>query len=330
MLGAAKIAPNGLIKPCENNSSATVLTLAARDRSRAEAMARRYSIPQVMDSYQEVIEHPECDATYIALPISAHYDWTLAALRAGKHVLCEKTLACNTAEAEEMAAVAREMGLVLMEAFHYRYHPMFIRAKTLIASGAVGMVREIEAELSFPAGIPADDIRMQYATGGGVTMDIGCYPISWVRHLLDAEPEEVSAVALEGPPDVDITLTTEMKFANGVVARTKGDMNAEPDGTTVMIKVHGDRGTLEVTNPLVPQKGHDLALTVDGGETTHETTSLRPTYEYQLDAFVAAVKDGAPLDTDGEDAVKQLRVIDRAYRSAGMRLRDRRATQEQT
>ena len=173
---------------------------------------------EVVDSYEEVVTHPECNAIYIPLPISGHCEWTLAALEAGKHVLCEKALASNAHEAEEMAALAREKGLVLMEAFHYRYHPVFLRAKEIVQSGVLGTLAEIRAEFSLPMRIPEDDIRMRYETGGGVTMDIGTYPITWERHLLVEEPREVTAVAEEGPTDVDLKLSARMTFASGVVA----------------------------------------------------------------------------------------------------------------
>ena len=128
VLGAAKITPRALIYPCVDEPGAFIRAIAARDRSRAEEMAQWAPIREVLDDYQAVIEHPKCNAIYIPLPISHHHEWTLKALRAGKHVLCEKSFASNAGEAEEMAAVAREKGLVLMDAFHYRYHPVFLRA----------------------------------------------------------------------------------------------------------------------------------------------------------------------------------------------------------
>ena len=150
-------------------------------------------------------------------------------------------------------------------------------------------------------------------------MDLGCYPISWVRHLLDEEPEEVSAVATEGPPDVDLTLDTEMKFSSGVVAHTRGGMG--PDSSYEMsFTVTGEKGTLYVEQPLVPQIGHSIEVTL-GENVNKETCDRRSTYGYQLDAFIDAVEEGAPLFTDADDAVKQMALIDRCYRAAGMRLR---------
>ena len=207
-----------------------------------------------------------------------------------------------------------------MDAFHYRYHPVFCRAKEIVESGALGTLREIDAEFSINRPIPPEDIRMRYEMGGGVTMDIGCYPISWVRHLLGEEPEEVEAEAEVGPPDVDLKLVARMMFASGVKATTTGDMTGESEAFTMAFEVRGEAGTLKVRGPLVPQMGHLIELTVDG-ETTTETRDRRPSYGYQLDAFSQAVEHGEPLYTDADDAVKQMRLIDRCYEAAGMRLR---------
>ena len=319
VLGAAAITPRALIYPCVDEPNAFIRAIAARDRSRAAKVADWARIPEVLDDYQAVIEHPKCNVIYIPLPITSHHEWTIKALEAGKHVLCEKSIAANGDEAEEMAAVAREKGLVLMEAFHYRYHTVFRRAKEILASGVLGDLTEVSAGFCMKGPIPETDIRMQYATGGGATMDLGCYPISWVRHLLDAEPDEVSAEAEEGPPDVDLKLFTQMRFGSGVVATTRSDMR--PTAKFEMgFTVTGTAGSLHVEQPLVPQIGHSLELTIDGVTTT-ETCDRRPTYGYQLDAFIAAVEHGEPLYTDADDGVKQMRLIDRCYRAAGMRVR---------
>ena len=322
VLGAAKIMPRALIYPCIDEPGAFIRAIAARDRNRAESTAAWAQIREVLDDYQAVIEHPKCNAVYIPLPISHHHEWTLKALEAGKHVLCEKSFASNAREAEEMAALADKQGLVLMDAFHYRYHPVFRRAKEIVDSGVLGTLREIDGAFCIPGRIGAEDIRMRYETGGGVTMDIGCYPISWVRHLLDEEPQDVTAEAQIGPPDVDLRLTTRMSFASGVVASTAGDMTGDAS-MTMAFEVRGDAGTLKIRNPLVPQTGHLIELTVDG-ETTTETRDRRPTYGYQLDAFIHAVEHGTALHTDAADAVKQMRLIDRCYVAAGMRPRGER------
>jgi len=315
VLGAAKIAPRALVEPCADDPSVSIRCVAARARARAESFARDHGIPRVHDGYEEVIADAGIDAVYNPLPISLHKRWTIEALRAGKHVLCEKSFAANAQEAEEMARVAAETGLVLMDAFHYRYHPVFRRAREVVESGQLGAIRTVEAAFHVPVTDP-EDIRMNYATGGGVTMDIGCYPISWARHITGEEPVEVTATAEVGPPHVDTFLAAELRFPSGTLARVSGDMR--PGVRLRMdLKVSGERGELYVRNPLVPQMGHRIDLDL-GGEKTSEELDHRTTYAYQLDAFGAAVRDGKPLWTDAEDAVQQMRLIDRCYETAGL------------
>ena len=314
-LGAANITPRALVYPCMDEPRARIRAIAARDRQRAEEFARCHHIRVVCADYAELVTHPDVDAVYIPLHISAHHEWTLRALRAGKHVLCEKSFASNAAEAKEMAALARETGLVVMDAFHYRYHPLFHRARAIVESGELGKVVSVDAAFHVPITDP-DDFRMIYSAGGGVTMDIGCYPISWARHILGAEPLEVTAEAEVGPPDVDVMLKSTLIFPGDIVANTSGDMRSDA-AFTAYLEVTGAAGTMRVVNPLAPQSGHRLEVTVDG-EQRGEVFDRRATYSYQLDAFLDAVEHGAPLLTDADDAVRQMRVIDRCYEAAGL------------
>lgn len=318
-LGTANITPRALVYPCIDERRAFIRCIGARDRTRAEGFARWHNIPVVCNDYDEVVHHQGIDAVYNPLPITAHHEWTIKALRAGKHVLCEKSFAANAREAEEMAEVARETGLVLMDAFHYRYHPVFIRAREIVESGILGRIRHVAGAFHIPVKADPENIRMNYATGGGVTMDIGCYPISWVRHILADEPEDIDAVADVGPPNVDLMLQTTMKFPGGIEAHTSGDMR---EGATFRadLVVEGDKGRMRVDNPLVPQMGNSIELDIDG-ETRTETFDRRPSYGYQLDAFIDAVEQGRPLLTGPDDAVCQMRVIDRCYAAAGLPIR---------
>ena len=321
-LGAARITQLALIEPCAADARATVRVVAARSLERAQKFASKHGIEHVVADYQAVIDHPEVDVIYVPLPITAHREWTIKALAAGKHVLCEKSFACNAAEAEEMAAVARDSGLVLMDAFHYRYHPLFIRAREIYASGQLGKIKQVSADFHIPI-TDNSDIRMNYETGGGVTMDIGCYPISWVRHITASEPVSVTAEAEVGPKDVDIYLAAQMQMAGGVVANICGDMRASAKFRADIV-VTGDKGVMKVNNPIAPQLGNSIKVTIDG-ETSTEHFDRRTTYSYQLDAFIEAVEcpasERTPLLTGPDDAVKQMRAIDQCYSAAGLKLR---------
>lgn len=317
-LGAAKITPDALLKPCDQEPLAKVRLVAARARLRAEAFALQHKIEAVADDYAALVNDPRIDAVYIALPITQHHEWTLKALRAGKHVLCEKSFASNRFQAQEMAALAATTGLILMDAFHYRYHPIFERAREIYHSQRLGKILSIHAEFKVPITDP-EDIRMNYATGGGVTMDIGCYPISWVRHLTSMEPIQIAAHAETGPKDVDLFLATEMIFPGELAITTVGDMRAGVK-VSAFIQVIGEAGTMRVNNPIAPHLGSHIELQLNG-QTSREHFSRRTTYNYQLDAFIAAIDSRRQPLTGPEDAVRQMTTIDRCYEAAGLPLR---------
>ena len=316
-LGAAGITPAALMEPAKEIDGVVVAAVAARDRNRAEQFAERHHIPLVYDHYDNVIADESLDVIYNPLPISHHLEYTVKALRAGKHVLCEKSFALNAREAEEMHAVAQDTGLVLIEAFHYRYHPIFQRALEIVESGTLGKLEHIDAR--FVVGTPnAENIRMHYDTGGGATMDMGCYPISWLRHITREEPKVVAATAKIGNPDVDLRLEVDYQLQDGLTATTVGSM-CDP-GFAADMEIRGSDGHMRVVNPLVPQHGNKIELTV-GTDSSEEEFTRRSTYAFQLEAFVDAVENGTQLPTDSADAVKQMRVIDAAYLAAGMKTR---------
>ena len=293
-LGAANITPNALTQPASRNADVAVVAIAARDRARAEAMAEKEGVEHVVDDYQAVIDHPDVNVVYNPLPISHHHEWTLKALAAGKPVLCEKSFAMNEREAIEMAEAADKAGLLLIEAFHYRYHPVFLRALEIYHAGSIGELVRLTGRFHVGLGdrdMPRDSIRMIYETGGGATMDMGCYPLSWMRHFTGEEPEVVSAEAVEGPPNVDLRLVTELRFGNGATGSASGSMMRGDRFQTDLV-AEGTKGTLTVNNPLVPHMGHEIKLEADG-ETTTETLTKRTTYDYQLDAFVRALETPA-------------------------------------
>ncbi len=319
VLGAAKITPMALLAPVSAEPVVSVRCVAARDATRAAAFAKQHNIPVVHRDYQAVLDDPLVDAVYVPLPISEHAHWTLKALAAGKHVLCEKSLASNTAEAVKMRDQASACGLVLMEAFHYRYHPLFDAAVEVIQTGEIGVVEHLDAIFQVKGPIPDDDIRRNYGLGGGVLMDIGCYPVSWVRQLMQAEPVVVSATAMTDPDQVDVEMKAWLSFELGATATISGSMQADVDFKAV-VEVVGSKGQMIVRNPLVPQLGHELIVTGIRGS-RRLTFDQRASYAYQLDAFLGAVQRGQSLWTDAKDAVKQLTVIDACYEKAGLRLR---------
>ena len=318
ILGAARIAPSAVIKPARNTAEATIGAVAARDRSRADAFASKHGVPKVCESYAALIADPDIDAIYNPLPNGLHAEWTIAALEAGKHVLCEKPFTSNANEAEAVAAVAQRTGLVVMEAFHYRYHPLAHRMRQIVESGELGAIRRVDTSLCFP--LPKfSDIRYQYDLAGGATMDVGTYTVHMARLLGLEEPEVVSAHAKLRTPDVDRAMRAELKYPSGHTGRITCSMWSSRLIQTYA-RVFGERGEMRVINPTSPQLWHRMRVKVDGNTRT-EKFSRRPTYEYQLDAFCAAVLRGEPTLTPPADSIANMRVLDAIYIAAGMQPR---------
>jgi predicted dehydrogenase len=322
VLGAARITPHALIRPASVSPRASVDVIAARDRARAESFAERRRIPRVVDTYDEVCTHPLVDAVYIPLPNSLHAEWTLRALEAGKHVLCEKPFTSNAHEAQQVAAAAErasaEAGLVVMEAFHYRYHPLAHRMREIVESGELGHLHHIETWLCAPIA-DKGDIRYQFELAGGAMMDMGSYVVHMARMLGGEEPSVTSASAKLHDPDVDRAMSAELQFPSGHTATVHCSMWSS-SFLHLAARVVGDLGELRVFNPIAPQFASWLTVR-SGGTRRIEIPARRPTYSYQLDAFCDAVLRGQPALTDAQDAVANMTVIDAVYRAANMRPR---------
>ena len=319
ILGAAQIAPMALVNPAKQHSQVEVAAVAARDPARGRAFAAKHGVPRVHESYDALIADPNLDAIYIPLPNGLHGRWTRAALAAGKHVLCEKPFTANAAEAREIAEVAANSDRVVMEAFHYRYHPLTRRVEEIIASGEVGKLKRVEASFCFP--LPKfSDIRYNYSLAGGALMDAGCYPVHMVRTFGGSTPEVVWAQAKLRDPQVDRAMTAEFKFAGGHTGRVHCSMWSSRL-LQISARVIGEQGELRVLNPVMPSLFHRLTIRSPDGRRV-ESFSRRPTYAYQLDAFAAAVLRGEPVKTTPQDAVENMTVIDAIYRAAGLPLRE--------
>jgi predicted dehydrogenase len=296
-----------------------VTAVAARDISRAEAFAAKHRVGRVHGSYEALIADPELDAVYIPLPNALHGRWTRAALNAGKHVLCEKPFTANAVEAREIAELGATSDRVVMEAFHYRYHPLALRIEQIIASGELGKLERVESAFCMP--LPKfSDIRYNYSLAGGATMDVGCYAVDMMRTFGGSTPEVVSAQAKLRDPEVDRAMTAEFRFPGGHSGRMLCSMWSKNLLQLSAVAV-GDRGEvrLRVRNPLAPFSR--LSIRSSEGKRV-ERFPRRTSYAYQLDAFAAAVLRGEPVTTTPEDAVENMTVIDEIYRAAGLPVRE--------
>jgi predicted dehydrogenase len=352
ILGAARIAPVALVRPARLVTGVEVAAIAARDPARAARFAERHGVPRVLPSYEALIEDDAIDAVYVALPNGLHGRYTEEALRAGKHVLCEKPFTANADEAAEVAAVAKETGRVAMEAFHYRYHPLFRRVLELVRGGAVGRPLRDRAALGFPLPFRSD-IRFQLVLAGGAMMDVGCYPVHMLRHLAGVEPEVLGATAKLRSPGVDRAMTARLRFRSDAGGSAAGPapgaggsaagpapgaggsaagparpaVGVEALGEVVCslwsrdllrasLEVVGDEGSVRVLNPMA--RGFHRLVLRTATERHVEHFTRRPTYAFQLEAFRDAVEEGAPVPTGPVDAVANMAVIDACYRAAGL------------
>lgn len=321
VLGAARIAPNALIKPIATIESAEVTRVAARDRNRAQAYAAEHGIGDVSDSYEALIEADDVDVVYNPLPMHLHAEWTIAALRAGKHVLCEKPFASNASEAAEMIRVADETGMILGEAFHHYYHPMYQRMLELIRFGTIGTVTRAEGYFNIRINETRNgkrDIRWDYAASGGSLMDLGCYPTNWVRQSVGETASVVSASASEGPEKIDGDMVADLQFPSGATGRVECSMIS--DDHDIRLEVIGTEGSITAINPLAPQSGNLLTVRNAQGETSGQIEA-GTTYEHMCRAFVDHVRLGTPFPTSGQESIDNMAAIDAIYIAAGLPLR---------
>ena len=316
VLGAARIVPMALLKPAEANNEVMVAAVAARDPQRANKFAARHGIPRATSSYRELLADPDIDAIYNPLPNGLHGQWTIAALEAGKHVLCEKPFTANAEEAKEVATAARQTGLVVMEAFHYRYHALIGRLLEIIASGELGEIRHIETWMCIP--LLARNIRWNLELAGGAMMDVGCYAIHLLRTLAGAEPVVRTAHARELKPGVDRLLRAQFDFEDGRTGAMTASMLSRRL-LSIGARVEGTAGILKVNNPIMPQYRHRIVVHKTNGEKRKEKVAPLPsTYAAQLQAFADAVLRNRPYPTNVDDAVANMTVIDQCYAAAGM------------
>ena len=322
ILGAARIAPKAVIYPASVRGDVVIKAVAARDIARAKAFAEKYSEPrgeiEALETYQAVIDHPDIDLIYNPLPINLHAEWTIKALEAGKHVLCEKPFAMNIAEAEAMLAAASANDKRLIEAFHYRYHPAFIDMLEIIDTGALGKLSSLTAVFNVPIpDLDGTEIRHLPETGGGAFMDLGCYPLSWALMALGGQPSSVEATATLTKRGVDESLNAQLTFPGGVHAELSASM-ASDTSFAASLNIHGENGHIEFLNPLAPHMGAHLSVTI-GDETKTSVIDQTTTYAFQMNAVAAALKSGEPLPTEGEAILRQQRTLDAVYEAAGLR-----------
>jgi len=316
VVSTADIAVRKVIPGMRRASNAEVLAIASREPGRADATAAALGIPKAYGAYEALLADPDVDAVYIPLPNHLHAEWTIAAARAGKHVLCEKPLATSSAVAQEMVDAARDAGVLLMEAFMYRLHPSWVAVRELVASGRIGRVRAVDSWFSYYNDDPAN-IRNILDAGGGALFDIGCYCVNLSRMLFGAEPDDVRGTVIrDAASGTDVVTSGVLRFGDGVATftcstRTESDQRVD---------VYGDRGRIRVEIPFnIPPTLPTRIFVTAGGDppvapaTEALTFAAADPYGVEVEAFGAAILAGGQAPTPPEDAVANLRVIEALF-----------------
>jgi D-xylose 1-dehydrogenase (NADP+, D-xylono-1,5-lactone-forming) len=303
LLSTARI-NKALIPPLRLSQRNKLLAVASRTQEKADAYAREHKIKRAYGSYEALLADPEIDVIYNPLPNHLHAEWTIKALEAGKHVLCEKPIALTLAELDAMAAAAQKHGRIVAEAFAYRSHPEMNKIKEIIDSGKLGRVRLVHGSFTFVM-TKQDDVRWDPQMGGGSLWDIGCYPLSFTRAVLGCEPLEVFGWQETGPTGIDDTFAGQMRFPGQVFAQLDCSFRIPYH---VFMEIVGDEGTLNIPQPFNSMEKKLLYLT-QGEKTTTITVKGPDPYLGEVEDFADAILLGKPLRMSMEDSRRNTAAI---------------------
>jgi predicted dehydrogenase len=256
LLSTARI-NRALIPPLRASKRNRLMAVASRTKDSADTYAREWKIPQAYGTYESLLADPEIDVIYNSLPNRFHAEWTIKAVEAGKHVLCEKPLALSVDEVDAVKTAAQKNGRVVAEAFMYRHHPQTLKVQELVKSGSLGTVKLVRGSFSFALSRQGD-VRLDPALGGGSIWDVGCYPISYARSLLGENPLEVFGWQITGPTGIDETFSGQMKFPNNILMQF--DCSFVIPFHSFM-EVVGSEGTLNIPRPFKPETDEKIYLT---------------------------------------------------------------------
>jgi predicted dehydrogenase len=319
ILGAGGIAERAMVEPAREVEGVRVVAIGARDPERARAFSERVDLPK-HGGYETILSDAEIDLVYLALPPITHAEWAIRALRAGKHVLCEKPLSVNGTTAAAIAEAAAATERRAFVGFHYRLHGFTRRVLEVIGSGVLGDIERVDVDFSIPhfVGKPGN-IRLDGDLGGGAVMDVGCYAVDLIRAAW-GEPAVASATAVLSDDDPRIDLQTDaiLRLPSGAPAHVRSSFIGDDQGA-MSLRIQGSDARLEATSVIVPQWGATLRVSA-GDEVVLEDKAAEGenSYARQLEHLVAVLADGSPSILDAERGVGTMRVVDDIYRAAGL------------
>ena len=318
VLGAANIAVAKVIPAMQQGRFSRVVAIASRSPEKSREAAQALGIARAYGSYEALLQDAEVEAIYNPLPNHLHVPWSIRAVEAGKHVLCEKPIALTAAQAEELREVAARTGVLVGEAFMVRSHPQWLAVRRLIASGRIGRLQLIHGHFSYGKR-DRNDVRSRVEYGGGVLFDIGCYPITIARWMFGREP--VGAIAtIERDPEYGVD-----RLTSGILRFDDGQATFSCGGELVphqRVELYGDRGLIEVEIPFTPPPTSRARILVDDGSRFAAESAERieidavNQYTLQGDQFSAAIRGVGAVPCTIDDAIANMRVIDALFRSA--------------
>lgn len=318
ILSTAQIGLNHVVPAIQRSRTGRVVAIASREEGRAKYAAEAHGIDTAHGSYEALLADPAVEAVYNPLPNHLHAEWTIRALEAGKHVLCEKPIGLDAEEARAIAAAAQRARRHVAEAFMVRHHPQWIGARRLVREGRIGTPRAYQVAFTYHLADPAN-IRNQVAIGGGGLYDVGCYAINTARFLFEAEPERVIAT-FDRDPEMQVD-----RLASGIAAfagrRHLSFVCGTQAALTQAALIIGSHGRIAIDIPFNAPVDRPTRLVVDDGRdllgSGAETIEFPPCDQYalQADAFARAVRSGDPSDAPLEDAIANMRVLDALFRS---------------
>ncbi|KAK9467796.1 hypothetical protein V1512DRAFT_119578 [Lipomyces arxii] len=336
ILGAAAIAPRAVIYPAKMMpDKVEIYSVAARDPGRAKVFARKYSIEHTHDTYQELISDPNVDAIYIPLPNGLHYEWTMLCIEHGKPVLLEKPSSSNAEQTEKIFAAAKKNNVLVVEAFHWFYHPAFKFVKDIVSNvEEFGEIEQCESAFCITK-FDRTDIRFNFALAGGSLMDVGCYPIAWIRYLIGEDPIAARSLQLTTSPDddkIDTFASVEFSFASSNKKKAVVSCGLQTPLATMFklgfipqIVVTSRKKTLVFAMPNIPHLYHNISIRDLSTRKVQNQTCFEKgkehwtTYAYQLEAFADAVKGLKSAHMySGEDSVSNMKAIDLTYEALGL------------
>ena len=316
ILGPGRIAPR-IVRALRDNERGRLHAVASRDGERARAFADRHGAQAAYGAYDALLADPAVDVVYVALPNGLHAEWTIRALDAGKHVLCEKPLALTVAEVDAIGAAATRNNRIAVEAFMYLHHPQTLRALDIARSGELGPLQIVNAAFSFLLDYP-DDPRIDPAIGGGSLWDVGCYPVSIARRVAGAEPDGVAGFARFDERGIDRTFVGQLRFPGGLLAHFESGFGA---ADRERVELVGRDATLVLDHPFLPEPdGPPPRLTIRrGGDVETIAVESIDDYRAEVDDLQAAILDGTAPRVDlafSRGSIATLVALDHAARSS--------------